>query len=423
MFRWSTPLLFLMTPVVAGITPIRAQPQESCITAKCHAEMGKKAFVHGPVGAGACTVCHNPVPGKKHQFVPAAEKEALCLACHDTKRDMLLEDNVHTPVAEGDCVGCHDPHQSDFRFQLKGQAADLCFTCHDREPFSRKFVHGPVGAGDCNACHNPHASANAFQLRAPEEQLCLTCHKEKTEVLQRRHVHPPVAEKCVNCHSPHSDTARFMLGADVPDLCFTCHEDLGDVAARSNPHPPVASGQCLKCHDVHATDNPKMFVTPAQELCFSCHEDLGQFIADKAYKHGPVKQGDCNACHNPHGSEYFRMLRKYFPSKFYMPYAPENYALCFDCHNKDIALDEKTRTLTDFRNGEINLHYKHVNKKVKGRSCKACHQVHASDQEKHIRKSVPFGAINWELPVTFTKFEDGGRCVVGCHAPKEYRRK
>ena len=125
----------------------------------------------------------------------------------------------------------------------------------------------------------------------------------------------------------------------------------------------------------------------------------------------------------PHGSEYPLILKAYFPEEFYKSYATENYALCFECHNKNFALDKNTTNLTSFRDGDRNLHYLHVNKDVKGRSCKACHQVHASSQEKHIRTSVPFGKIKWELPIKFTKFEDGGKCVVGCHAPKEYHRK
>jgi hypothetical protein len=31
--------------------------------------------------------------------------------------------------------------------------------------------------------------------------------------------------------------------------------------------------------------------------------------------------------------------------------------------------------------------------------------------------------MNWDLPVAYTKLEDGGSCVVGCHAPKEYHRQ
>jgi predicted CXXCH cytochrome family protein len=133
-----------------------------------------------------------------------------------------------------------------------------------------------------------------------------------------------------------------------------------------------------------------------------------------------VQQNDCYACHDPHGSANPLILKKYFPKEFYKPYATESYAMCFDCHNKDIALDKMTTKLTNFRNGDVNMHYLHVNKE-KGRSCKACHQVHAGNQDKHVRKEVPFGG-SWKLPVNFTKTPNGGSCVVGCHKPKAYDR-
>ncbi len=400
-----------------------AQADGGCVTAKCHATVGTKPFVHGPVGARMCVVCHNPVKDKDHTFTLAAEDDELCFGCHETKRDMMLEDYVHTPVANGNCVGCHNPHDSDYRFTLKGKASDLCFGCHDREDFNDKFVHGPVGVGDCNACHNPHASSNEFQLRESPEQLCFMCHKEQVSMMTKRHIHPPVEDKCTSCHKPHASKAQFMLPDDPPFLCYNCHTDIAEHATVTNPHPPVAQGECLKCHNPHSSDNPNMFALPQADLCFSCHTEMKEFVSDKEFKHGPVKEGDCNACHDPHGSNNHRILRKYFPEEFYKPFAEENYALCFECHNHQIANDEKTTTLTDFRNKDVNLHFVHVNKDVKGRSCRACHQVHASNQAKHIRKSVPFGNIGWELPVTYTKTENGGSCVVGCHGPKEYSRQ
>jgi hypothetical protein len=115
------------------------------------------------------------------------------------------------------------------------------------------------------------------------------------------------------------------------------------------------------------------------------------------------------------------ILRQYFPREFYNAYSTDKYSLCFNCHNKEIALDSLTTTLTDFRQGNLNLHFKHVNKKERGRSCKACHEVHASNQTKHIRKSVPFG-LNWSYPIEYTKHDNGGTCVVGCHRPKTYKR-
>jgi predicted CXXCH cytochrome family protein len=403
--------------------PVGAQPDGGCVTDKCHTTVGTGKFVHGPVGARICTVCHNPLPNEDHKFALVAEKDELCFGCHEEKRDMVLKEFVHGPVGVGDCVACHDPHQSDFRYTLKAQAADLCFQCHEREDYSREFVHGPVGVGDCNACHNPHASEFEMQLTVAKDELCFQCHQEKAAEFNKRHVHPPVSESCTNCHDPHSEDASYLLPNAAPELCYGCHADIAEYSHAEVPHQPVSAGKCGECHLTHASDNPRLFPRAQEQLCFGCHTELGEYVSEQEHRHGPVNEGDCNACHDPHGSQNNRILRKYFPEEFYMPFAIDNYASCFQCHNSDIALDEHTKTLTDFRNGEQNLHFVHVNKEIKGRSCKACHEVHASNQAKHIRASVPFGSMNWDLPVAYTKLEDGGSCVVGCHAPKEYHRQ
>jgi len=60
-----------------------------------------------------------------------------------------------------------------------------------------------------------------------------------------------------------------------------------------------------------------------------------------------------------------------------------------NCHKEALVTTGKTVTITNFRNGEINLHMLHVNQN-KGRTCRACHDVHASDQEDHIREEFRF---------------------------------
>lgn len=117
-------------------------------------------------------------------------------------------------------------------------------------------------------------------------------------------------------------------------------------------------------------------------------------------------------------SAYFAKL----PADYYMPYRTENYAACFECHDTGIALTENSKEITEFRNGDLNMHFLHVNKDPKGRSCKACHTTESeSHQEKMMRDEVPFGK-SWKLPVAYTKTATGGRCVVGCHKPKDYDR-
>jgi hypothetical protein len=86
-----------------------------------------------------------------------------------------------------------------------------------------------------------------------------------------------------------------------------------------------------------------------------------------------------------------------------------------------LVLQPKTTGLTRFRNGEDNLHFVHVNRPDKGRSCRACHATHASTHEAHVRDSVPYG--KWELPINFKPTTTGGSCMPGCHKEAPYDRE
>lgn len=298
--------------------------------------------------------------------------ELKCTGCHSA---MLRDKVVHNPVASGDCTMCHQAaagksHPVDKgSMTLQDQPPKLCYMCHDSMA-AKKFVHGPVASGDCLACHDPHKSPNKKLLRAP---------------------------------------------AGAP-LCFMCHDESKFKA--KFPHEPVASGDCLDCHDPHQSDYKMMVRKPGSKLCFDCHDES---LAKGKSVHPPVAQGKCLDCHMIHGSPYRKMLKKNFPEQFYLPYDPANYALCFGCHNPDIATDKRTDTLTGFRNGDLNLHYVHVHKVEKGRSCKVCHDPHASSQDRLIKTSVP-GFGKWDIPIKYTKTPNGGTCVVGCHKPKSYDR-
>lgn len=399
----------------------------NCTTGKCHAGMGKGPHVHGPVGAGICISCHSP----HGSFMPLELErsgQGLCLACHQAKRKEFQQKVMHPPAEEG-CTDCHDPHQSPMRFQLRGDGktvSSLCFRCHDKDMFSRAHTHGPVGAGDCIACHRPHGSAyGALLIETPDKgKLCFECHKDRMQEFTMKYVHDPASEDCGQCHDPHSSPNRFQLLKPGGELCKMCHQDMNpeiyEDMNRANKHRPVQEGKCTKCHRPHSSNYKPLLAAPTEEVCFGCHEDLGNYIRGSKFKHGPVQTHDCAACHKVHGSDFAKLLVRYYPSTFYTDYQPGYYDLCFGCHNKDIAKKKFTLVLTNFRDGDYNLHYFHVHRK-KGRTCTACHDAHASDQEKHIRYEVPFGM--WSYPIKFTKTATGGTCVVGCHSPKTYDRK
>ena len=169
--------------------------------------------------------------------------------------------------------------------------------------------------------------------------------------------------------------------------------------------------------DQPALAPPRVKIDPGVVLRPGPPDELWHIQED----HGPIKQKDCSGCHDPHGSKNFRILRHFYPPSFYKAFAPENYNLCFSCHEKSLVLNPQTTKLTNFRNGNMNLHFKHVNKPIKGRTCRACHETHASNFPKHIREGVPFGG--WELPVNYQKTETGGSCTPGCHKVKRYDRE
>jgi predicted CXXCH cytochrome family protein len=405
----------------------RMRRSSTCMTDECHSDMGTSEFVHGPVAGGTCVACHNPhgSTNKDHRSRTGARE---CYVCHENKKDDFAKSNPHKPVAQGKCIDCHDPHQSGAKFQLKAKSVrDLCFNCHDTSLVKDKYMHGPVAAGGCVVCHDPHASGLPRLLVKESPELCFMCHEESRKRFERKNTHKPVAESCLNCHRPHGAEDPMLLKMQQNELCLSCHEKLHPevseiIRTAEVPHPPVAEGRCVACHTPHSTNFEKQLKANLKSICYNCHIEIGEKVRAAAYPHGPVEKSDCYACHSPHGSNNPKILNKFFPEEFYMPYDTEAYALCFDCHNKKIALDKVTTTLTNFRNGNLNLHYIHVNKDPKGRSCKSCHEVHAGDQEKHIREEVPFGSM-WSYPINYTKLATGGKCVVGCHKPKEYDRE
>ena len=200
-------------------------------------------------------------------------------------------------------------------------------------------------------------------------------------------------------------------------------------------HGAVSSEDaCVSCHTGHGGSMPKLLAQPLLDLCLSCHDrplempdgqklmDMATLLRDNPDHHGPVRRADCVACHDPHAAPNFRLLGKEYPKLFYAPFDLKNYDLCFTCHVKELVTVERGEGVTGFRNGEQNLHFVHVHKDKKGRTCRACHEVHASKRPFHIREKVPFGAGGWEIEINFETRPDGGGCAPGCHEARTYSR-
>lgn len=420
------------------LAPAQAQDRaaldfsKNCTDAGCHDAYAKRRFVHGPVASDSCDGCHESQEGKEHRFKFVAEAAKLCEECHDEHEGKVR----HAPVAEGQCTDCHDPHASDAENLLKAKTTrELCTGCHDDFGEAFKFLHGPTAAGVCTACHDAHASEYPTLLVAEGTSLCETCHTAmKSYIAGRTHKHDPVTEGCTSCHDPHGADNRMNLKAEAPALCTECHDDIGEAIENAAVgHDAMTAGRrCLSCHDPHASNGEQLLTKEPMAMCLACHQDdiktgketvagIGKLLDDNPNHHGPIRQKNCTACHKEvHGGDHFRLLLGEYPPGFYAPFDEARYAFCFECHEADLVRNERTNKLTSFRNGDHNLHYVHVNKKVKGRTCRACHSTHASRRPKHLTETVPFGT--WNLPVNFEKNENGGSCLPGCHKSYSYDR-
>ncbi|HUO09467.1 MAG TPA: cytochrome c3 family protein [Phycisphaerae bacterium] len=461
-------------PILPAPKPTAPVPATaSCATPVCHARFLTAAHIHGPVSANTqtgCFACHQQDQGN-HTYPLARTGNDTCTFCHTVsgtqahqhkaltlprqKPEITATTDITVTTASlststntlgtngggggGGCLNCHNPHASNAKFLLVTDTIDaLCVRCHD-VPL-KKFAHQPFAAGQCTVCHQPHQSQFAKLLRngdGPEH--CFGCHLEKREALSKSpHIHKPAAQGCLTtgggCHGPHATDFPKQLAKSTNDTCITCHTQIGaELASAKHVHGAVTQGNCASCHDPHASQQPNDLKERTTKLCLTCHDKAltatdgrnlpgMSVVLASANLHGPVKTGDCSACHLPHAANEPNLLKQYFPAGFYANFDLKNYALCFSCHEKNLVLTAKTTNLTNFRDGDKNLHFIHVNRPDKGRTCKTCHEIHGSDLPKHIAASVPFEGSTWAMPINYQQTPTGGSCSPGCHSQRSYDR-
>ncbi|MDP1648134.1 MAG: cytochrome c3 family protein [Rubrivivax sp.] len=303
-------------------------------------------------------------------------------------------------------------------------------SCHLE--FGKKTkVHRPARAKSCVKCHQlAEPDQHAFQpFPKRVGEVCMECHGDLEATQKVRH-NPFKSGKCLACHDPHQSDHASLLLQPMPGLCVDCHEDLK--LDSKVVHGPAAKGQCAECHDPHQAENDSLLKAATPELCFNCHggalktasgrtlPSTKRLFEDKAQlRHPPFAEGACSECHQPHASPEPGLLTKAHPGSFYAPFKAESYELCLGCHKKQAFEQARTLADTGFRNGNLNLHFRHVNRD-KGRACGACHAPHASRQPLLVAQSFRFG--DKELALTFEKTDTGGSCTTACHGPVSYDR-
>ena len=362
-----------------------------------------KRFLHEPFKMGACELCHVGTGAKPGKIITDTVEE-LCYECHKVRYNKRFD---HKPVQQGRCLDCHDPHQSNVRSLLKANSVNnLCLKCHQvgRKKGIKKVVN-----------------------------------------MRAAYKHKPADKNCVECHEAHtSDFPRLLKGDGKIGICLDCHSRLeGHIDMKKwiksvrYKHGAVtdSKNKCLECHDPHATNHKGILKKQQVKMCLSCHNkklksdedggllmNMAQHLKENPNWHKPIKdvkkEGGCAACHNPHGSNYFSILKKSYTTEFYGNFSKEKDFICFECHKPEV-FRQKYTTKTNFRDGKVNLHYLHVLNK-KGRSCRACHDEHASKYPHLIRKYTEFGGV--KFPMRYIHTPTGGSCQPACHKRYDYDR-
>lgn len=406
----------------------------TCLTAECHAKLATAQHVHGPISEKNCNSCHEDDIGG-HKFPMKRGRNETCTFCHAVTGNMSHE---HKPIKDTGCMTCHDAHASNAKFLLKADNVEqLCQKCHDIP--LRKFAHEPFAKGQCTLCHEPHQANNVKLLRGGAgKDHCFTCHTPmKTTFASATSVHKPVLESCTTCHNPHSSDFQHNLRSTVEQTCIgSCHQETRKhIALALDKHDATHTGEaCANCHNPHASQQKHLLADRTDALCLKCHDkplqtpdgrtiaNMKPVLTGSQFLHGPVRVGNCSACHDAHGAANPTLLVKNFPQTFYTKFKLEKYDLCFQCHDPNVVLTPKTVSLTNFRNGDKNLHFIHVNRDDKGRSCKTCHEMHGSNMPNHMASDVPFEGSKWAMPIAYEKTATGGGCTPGCHKTRNYER-
>lgn len=463
-------------PVDPTVKPDTRSP--NCTVSGCHASTLDHTYLHGPTAVSDCRTCHDDADVTKHTFVLKRQGADLCNFCHIDKSG-TEGPVVHKPMADGECLACHDPHGSAVKQMIKFDSiGQLCTSCHTETTHSQ-WLHEPVKEGDCTACHSPHTADYPNLLVKQRRELCLTCHAGLADEMKGAlTVHEPATGDCLECHNSHGSDHAGLLKQDTVALCTSCHqEQLIQAQHAAFPHDAVLDDRaCLNCHTPHASSQPALQYTDPVAACLACHSgpaptakheaptpnpaapvvfnaahqqaqpdkqpvpegtvanadttppkppasEQGPVASDLAQHlpiaHGPVVKGECAACHDVHGGAHSRLLKANYTDNFYEPFNENAYELCLSCHDKNLLLEDHTYEATRFRDGERNLHALHV-KGDQGRTCRACHNTHASKNKAMVRETSPYG--QWMLPINFIPSETGGSCAPGCHKPKSYTR-
>ncbi|MGD9488432.1 MAG: cytochrome c3 family protein [Calditrichaceae bacterium] len=118
-----------------------------------------KMTVHPVYAEKSCDACH--VPEKGNALLD--EQPGLCYQCHDDFNDNY--EALHGPVGAGFCTECHNPHLSKNEHLLIRNGQELCLFCHQSGDVFKNEAHQDINEVSCLDCHNPHGGEDAYLFR------------------------------------------------------------------------------------------------------------------------------------------------------------------------------------------------------------------------------------------------------------------
>ncbi len=144
--------------------------------------------VHEPVKD--CTQCHGQQPrrGFSSKVQLVAEVPRLCQQCHS--KFTALEGWVHGPVAAGDCLLCHNPHRTRTEALLKKPIPELCYQCHETRAIHLIDKHDQPSHAHCTDCHEGHASVTKPLLRSTIAVPKEGARRQKDEAAKEESIAP-----------------------------------------------------------------------------------------------------------------------------------------------------------------------------------------------------------------------------------------
>ena len=289
-------------------------------------------------------------------------------------------------------------------------------------------------AEDCTPCHQGHGAARTPMLRTDGDLMCLSCHQTGAAEPGRREelgmgsaadpadirqelVKPVIhrGARCVDCHSVHG--IGRLQGVAGTNLDF----------GRQKPSPKrgfsTEASLCLSCHGTRAVmvSDPHDIGLLFDSRNPSFHPVLAIGVGEVPSLVPPLTSDsliNCSDCHTnddtrgargPHGSRVPGLLGADYSLQDGQPESESSYALCYQCHDRDIVLDADP----------FPYHRLHV---VDERTaCVLCHDPHGATAARALIRYNEPTAITGVLASSSGRLEytsegsGSGGCYLTCH--------